>query len=553
MRPRHRSATPHVAFVTGKADCAAVSERLVPISDNSLNLLKDMGNQTDYLSIGSGVAGLTFAIQAARGGASVSIVTKTEAAESNSRYAQGGIAAVFGDDDSIEAHVRDTLEAGAGLCDVNAVETTMQEGPQRVRELLALGAQFSRTEDGQLSLGREGGHSYHRVVHADDWTGRELVRTLLEAARAEERVTFIEEARVVDLIVDTDGRCRGAWVQQGAGAGKIDAFEARATLLATGGLGQVFSHTTNPSVATGDGIAMAYRAGATLANMEFVQFHPTALAHPQGSTFLITEALRGYGAIVVNHKGEAFVERQVQGGSLATRDVVARAIVAEMKSSGRECVYLDVSGKDPDETRRRFPTIHRTCEALGIDMTRDPIPIAPAAHYLCGGVRTDMDARTDVDGLLAAGEVACTGVHGANRLASNSLLEGLVLGARAARTAAGTELPTSGRSSLPDPPDPAQCSEPTDQPDIGRVLFEDVGIVRSDAGLARACDMLDHVAQSLQPDSPQTWRNRVTVGGLIAHAARSRQESRGVHYNEDHPHRDDENWQHDTLMKVSRA
>lgn len=525
-----------------------------------------MGSQSDYLSIGSGVAGLYFAIQAARSGASVSIVTKMAATESNTRYAQGGIAAVFGGDDSIEAHIRDTLDAGCGLCDTTVVETAIREGPRRVEDLLALGARFSREEDGQLSLGREGGHTYHRVVHADDWTGRELVRTLLEAAKAEELVTFYEDHKALDLIVDPDGHCCGAWVRAGlrgegsseGSQGGVSAFEASVTLLATGGAGGIFASTTNPSVATGDGVAMAYRAGATVANLEFIQFHPTALAHPEGSTFLISEALRGYGAVVVNHEGEAFVERQLRGGSLATRDVVARAIVAEMKSSGRECVFLDVTGKDPDETRKRFPNIYRTCRALGIDMTIEPIPVAPAAHYLCGGVRSDMDGCTDVPGLYAVGEVAHAGLHGANRLAGNSLLEGLAFGARAAVRASGDMKSCRTRSALPGPP---QTTDPVDpdlvsrvMEDIGRVMLDDVGIVRTDRSLVRACGVLDELEKEVADagSAPATLSNKLTVARLVAHSARARRESRGVHFNADHPERDDENWQHDSLMRAGR-
>ena len=521
-----------------------------------------MGHQSDYLSIGSGVAGLYFAIQAARSGATVTIVTKKAAVESNTRYAQGGIATVFGGDDSIEAHIRDTLDAGSGLCDAAVVETAIREGPRRVEDLLELGARFTREEDGRLSLGREGGHSYHRVVHADDWTGRELVRTLLEAAKAEERVRFHEDHQALDLIVDSDGHCRGAWVQQGMQCdgtqGEITAFEAPVTMLATGGAGGIFASTTNPSVATGDGIAMAYRAGATLANLEFVQFHPTALAHPEGSTFLISEALRGYGAVLVNHEGDAFVERQVRGGSLATRDIVARAIVAEMKSSGRECVFLDATGKDPEETRRRFPNIHRTCLGLGIDMTVEPIPVAPAAHYLCGGVRTDMDGCTDVAGLYAAGEVAHTGLHGANRLASNSLLEGLVFGARAAAHAGGTQESSRTGCPLPGPPpsvvpvDSELAQRVTES--IGRVMLDEVGIVRTDESLARACSALEEMEQELAETDPAPveLNNKLTVARLVAQSARARRESRGVHYNADHPERDDENWQHDNLIRASR-
>ena len=531
-----------------------------------------MVHQSDYLSIGGGVAGLYFAIHLARSGACVSIITKKAAVESNTRYAQGGIAAVFGGGDSIESHIRDTLDAGSGLCDATAVETAIREGPRRVEDLLAMGARFSREEDGQLSLGREGGHSHHRVVHADDWTGRELVRTLLEAARAEERVTFFEDHQALDLIVDSDGHCCGAWVRHGvmgdgsqpdgpgpdAAGEQIEAFVAPVTLLATGGAGAIFASTTNPSVATGDGVAMAYRAGATVANLEFIQFHPTALAHPEGSTYLISEALRGYGAVVVNHEGDAFVERQLRLGSLSTRDVVARAIVAEMKSSGKECVFLDVTGKDPEETRRRFPNIYKTCRGLGIDITTQLIPVAPAAHYMCGGVHTDIDGRTDVPGLYAAGEVAHTGMHGANRLASNSLLEGLVFGARAAEHASGSMRP--GRTQripegLPAPAKPmdrelAKRAAET----IGRVMLDDVGIVRTDTSLVRACGVLDELAEEMAGAGcvPVDLRSRLTVARLVADAARARRESRGVHYNADHPDRDDENWQHDSLMQAGR-
>jgi L-aspartate oxidase len=524
---------------------------------NYLILLKDMVDHSDYLSIGSGVAGLCFAIHAARDGATVSIVTKKAASESNTRYAQGGIATVVGGDDSIEAHIRDTLDAGAGLCDAATVEAAIREGPQRVDDLLGMGAQFSREEDGRLSLGREGGHSYHRVVHADDWTGRELVRTLLEAAKAEERVSFYEDHQALDLIVDSDGHCCGAWVQHGANTdgspAEITAFEAPVTLLATGGAGGIFASTTNPSVATGDGIAMAYRAGATVGNLEFVQFHPTALAYPEGSTFLITEALRGYGAVVVNHEGEAFVDRLLQGGSLATRDVVAQAIVAELKSSGKACVFLDVTGKDPEQTRRRFPNIYRTCMKYGIDMTIDPIPVAPAAHYFCGGVRTDIDGCTDVPGLYAAGEVAHTGFHGANRLASNSLLEGLVFGTRAARHAGSAIEIGRKRRALSDPPilagpiDPERAERVSEQ--IGRIMLEEVGIVRSNASLLHACDSLDALMQEVTDVELQ---NKLTVARLVAQSARARRESRGVHFNADHPERDDENWQHDSLMQAGR-
>ncbi len=501
---------------------------------------------SDYLVVGSGIAGLYFSILAARSGARVAMVTKQEAADSNTRWAQGGIAAALGPGDSPGTHVRDTLEAGAGLCDPGVVETVVREGPGRVEDLVALGVRFSR-DDGRLSLGREGGHSAHRVVHADDWTGRELVRALLAAARAEERITTFPGHLALDLIVDGQGRCRGVWASpRDRPGGEVVAFTAPATVLATGGAGRIYASTTNPAVATGDGIAMAWRAGATVANLEFFQFHPTALAHPEGRTFLISEALRGYGAIVVNHEGEPFVERQLAGGSLATRDVVARAIVAEMRRSGRDCVFLDATARDPEETRRRFPNIGRYCAGLGIDITRQPIPVAPAAHYLCGGVHTDIDGRTDLSGLYAVGEVGHTGFHGANRLASNSLLEAVVLAGRAFESADG-EAPVSA-TSIAGCRDRSGSSVPrapaADR--LGRIMLEEVGITRTDAGLRRACDLLDELDREipeggLDPASV-ALRNRIDVARLVAHSARRRRESRGVHYNEDHPGRDDEAW-----------
>ncbi len=501
---------------------------------------------SDYLVVGSGIAGLYFSILAARSGARVAMVTKQEPADSNTRWAQGGLAAALGPGDSPETHVRDTLEAGAGLCDPRVVETVVREGPRRVEDLVALGVRFSR-DDGRLSLSREGGHSAHRVVHADDWTGRELVRALLAASEAEEGITTFPGHQALDLILDSQGRCRGAWaLPRDRPGGEVVAFTAAVTVLATGGAGRIYASTTNPAVATGDGIAVAWRAGATVANLEFFQFHPTALAHPEGRTFLISEALRGYGAVVVNHEGEPFVERQLAGGSLATRDVVARAIVAEMRRSGRDCVYLDVTSRDPEETRRRFPNISSYCAGLGIDITRQPIPVAPAAHYLCGGVHTDVDGRTDLPGLYAIGEVGHTGFHGANRLASNSLLEAVVLAGRAFESADG-EAPVSVASMagcLDRSGSSVPCAPAADR--LGRIMLEEVGITRTDAGLRRACDLLDELDREvpeggLDPASA-ALRNRIDVARLVAHSARLRQESRGVHHNEDHPERDDETW-----------
>ena len=511
--------------------------------------------ESDYLIVGSGAAGLYFAILTAQSGASVTVVTKSGAGESNTRYAQGGIAAALGSDDSVAFHIQDTLDAGDGLCNRQAVQTAITDGPRVVEDLLQLGTQLSRTAAGELSLGREGGHTRHRVAHADDWTGREISRSLVAAAKAQEGIRLVAGAPVVDLAIDSKGRCRGAWALDGPTA-ELLALEARATLLATGGAGQMYSSTTNPAVATGDGLAMAYRSGAILANMEFVQFHPTALAHEQGNTFLITEALRGHGAILVNDEGEPFVERQLHGGSLATRDRVARAIVAELKRSGRRHVYLDVTAQDADETRRRFPNIDRTCREFGIDMTRDWIPVAPAAHYLCGGIHTDLDGRTNVPGLYAAGEAAHTGFHGANRLASNSLLEALVFARRAAEAVAdecvdaGIRWPT-----LPQRRQVAAEVPDRWRTEIGDTMLSLVGIERDDAGLKKACHRLDELTDEIEAahdDASLEMTNLVTAAQLVANTARMRTESRGVHYNTDHPKRDDETWQHDSLIQLAR-
>lgn len=513
--------------------------------------------ESDYLIVGSGAAGLYFAILTAQSGASVTLVTKSGAGESNTRYAQGGIAAALGGDDSIAAHIQDTLDAGDGLCDRQVVHAAISDGPRVVEDLLQLGTQLSRTAAGELSLGREGGHSRYRVAHADDSTGREVSRALVAAARAQSGIRLVADTPVVELAIDGNGCCRGAWGVQGPGAESI-AIAARATVLATGGAGQLYSSTTNPAVATGDGLAMAYRAGATLANLEFVQFHPTALAHELGNTFLISEALRGHGAILVNEEGEPFVDRQLKGGSLATRDRVARAIVGEMNRSGRRHVYLDVTGQDAEETRHRFPNIDKYCRDLGIDMTRDRIPVAPAAHYLCGGVHTDLQGRTDVAGLYAAGEVAHTGFHGANRLASNSLLEALVFARRAAEAVPEDDAVAAAWPEAPRRRGTAKAVQTGRwRAEVGDLMLAQVGIERNDAGLRQACDRLSALATQIDAErgddaaSLETW-NLVTAAQLVANAARMRSESRGVHFNTDHPQRDDENWQHDSLIQLAR-
>ncbi len=521
--------------------------------------LKGMDIQTDYLIVGSGLAGLFFAIKAAERH-SVVLVTKGKATESNTAYAQGGIAVVMDQgQDSFAQHVRDTLDSGAGLCKAPVVELVVREGPEVVEELMGLGAHFSREASGELSLGREGGHSQARVVHAADATGREISRALLEAV-ARGKLKIYEHHLALELLVE--GRCWGAQVLDLASA-QVHRFSAPFTLLATGGAGQAYLHTTNPAVTCGDGLAMAYRAGAAVGNLEFMQFHPTMFYQPGGPSFLISEALRGYGGVLVDRQGQPFAERYHPRGSLATRDIVARAIVSQIRESGDECVFLDVRGKDPAETRRRFPGISGHCARRGIDITADLIPVMPAAHYLCGGIQVDEWGQTEIPGLYAAGEVALTGLHGATRLASNSLLEALVF-ARRAWQHAREQAPPARPTSLPgwkEPtgpaPAPALVEERRQQ--LRRCLWEEVGIVRSTAGLERACRTLEGLAEESEAlyrrhgiDAALVeLRNLVTAGQLIAHGAQMRRESRGAHFNSDYPQRDDQYWQHDTLMRAA--
>jgi len=514
-----------------------------------------MGSTCDTLVIGSGVAGLSFALEAAKHG-DVVLVTKRSADESNTKLAQGGIAAVLSDKDSFEKHIADTLTAGAGLCHERAVELCVREGPERIRALTAIGCRFDKAEPGSeqgsaFDLHLEGGHSARRIVHVGDMTGREVERALLEAVLREPRVRVLEEHTAVDLIMLSKFGgpevCAGAYVLDVA-AGRVITVLARATVLASGGAGKVYLYTSNPDVASGDGVAMAYRAGAEIANMEFYQFHPTCLYHPQARNFLISEALRGEGAILRRTDGTAFMKAHHPLAELAPRDIVARAIDYEMKKTGADHVLLDITDKKPEFIRSRFPAIHAECLRFGIDITTQPIPVVPAAHYMCGGVSTDLDGRTSIPGLWAIGEVACTGLHGANRLASNSLLEGLVLGHRAA-----VALETLDRKK-PHPSVPewdVGSAVPSDEAvvvthnwdELRRLMWSYVGIVRTTKRLERAArriavlqeEIQEYYWQHLVTRDLLELRNLATVAELIVRCALARKESRGLHYTLDFP------------------
>jgi len=501
----------------------------------------------DFLIIGSGIAGLRAAVELA-GAGTVLILTKAEPREGNTGYAQGGIAAAVDRDDSPDQHAADTLAAGDGLCDPGAVRVLCEEGPGYVRELIEWGARFNREADGTPALGLEAAHSRRRVLHTKDATGREIGRVLWARASSLPGIHISDHARAIEIITDGDGRCVGVRVLQEDGVTNV--VGCALVLLATGGAGHVYSDTTNPLVATGDGIAMAFRAGAAVADLEFIQFHPTALHVPGHPRFLLSEALRGEGARLVNADGEAFMRSYDAAGDLAPRDRVARAAEQEARRTGRP-IYLSLAHLDAGFVYARFPLISEVCRQAGFDLARDRIPVGPAAHYVMGGVRTDLDGRASVSGLFAAGEVACTGVHGANRLASNSLLEGLVFGARAGRamreSVRTVATPADARASHRGP----AVAPSLTASDIQALMWREVGLFRNRAGLTTAIDRLEPAWHTVHDAlrggatmAAEDWRTMslLTVGRLIARAALRREESRGGHYRDDYPARDDIHW-----------
>jgi len=529
---------------------------------------------SDILVIGSGLAGLGYALKVAEF-ARVNLVTKRGLTDTSTRMAQGGIAAVLGPDDRFEYHIKDTLTTGEGLSHPDIVELVVRQGPARIRELIDLGAHFDIGKDNGYDLGREGGHSHRRVIHAQDMTGAEVERILVEKVLAHPNIQVYENHMGVNLITlerlvrqgrvvnEAERTCLGAYVFNKA-TGQVDSFMARITLLATGGVGKVYLYTSNPDIATGDGVAMAYRAGARIGNMEFVQFHPTCLYHPAAKNFLISEALRGEGAILIDHRGKAFMEHYHALKDLAPRDTVARAIDLEMKKTGADCVYLDISHKPADFVRSRFPNIYQECLKYGVDITAEPIPVVPAAHYMCGGVVTDSWGRTNISNLYAVGEVSMTGLHGANRLASNSLLEALVFSHQAAQAARETLPELLSKPTVPvaawetygakDSEEGVVVSHSWDE--IRRFMWNYVGIVRSDSRLLRAQHRIGPILNEI---NEYYWkflitsdllelRNIAYVADLIIRMALSRKESRGLHYNLDYPRADDENFHQDTVI-----
>ncbi|MCU0571747.1 MAG: L-aspartate oxidase [Syntrophobacteraceae bacterium] len=539
-----------------------------------------MEHQFDFLVIGSGIAGLSFALRAARHG-TVAIVTKKDKLETSTNYAQGGIASVLGRDDSFPLHIEDTLNAGDGLCHPDIVEHVVRSGPDRIRELADYGVPFNRSpvEGLEFDLGREGGHSRNRIVHAHDMTGRAVETALVSAAENNPNIHIYENHLALDLIVEHFAIkagsiavrhrdvCWGAYILESPRM-ELHTFLAHAVVLCTGGAGKVYLYTSNPDVATGDGLAMAYRAGACLANLEFVQFHPTCLYHPHAKNFLISEAVRGEGGRLIDRRGKAFMEKYHPLKDLAFRDVVARAIDTEMKQSGDDCVFLDITHREPDYLKTRFPNIYQKCHLLGIDITKDPIPVVPAAHYICGGIVTDGFGRTTLENLYAVGECACTGLHGANRLASNSLLEAMVFAYESAFHCA-EHIQQWRKRPVPEIP---ACPIPMGHLNsiqsemvliahnwdiIRRLMWNYVGIVRTDKRLELALTHIRQIRMEIREHLPNIplsndlveLQDLALVAELIIRCAIQRKESRGLHYNLDHPRKNDVAWRQDTVVR----
>lgn len=532
--------------------------------------------RSDFLVIGSGIAGLSFALKAAKSG-TVALITKRDIKESATFYAQGGIASVSSKEDTFESHIKDTLDAGAGLCNREVAELVVKDAPARIQELMELGVKFSKRANGaavELDLGKEGGHSKRRIVHAEDLTGKAVEEALVAAIRANPDIEVYENHIAIDLITHSkfvenienigSDAVWGAYALNKS-TGEVHTFLAKATVLATGGAGKVYLFTSNPDIATGDGIAMAYRAGANIANMEFVQFHPTCLYHSKAKSFLISEALRGEGGVLRLKDGTGFMEKHHPMADLAPRDIVARAIDFELKKSGDDCVYLDMTHKPAQFLKERFPNIHKKCLEFGIDMTKEPIPVVPAAHYTCGGALTDTDGATDIKRLYAIGEAACTGLHGANRLASNSLLESLVIANRASIHASAVI--KGEKTGIPPIPQwETRGAVVSDEAvvitqnwdEIRRFMWNYVGIVRSNKRLERAKRRIALLKDEI---NEYYWdftitsnlielRNIATVAELIITSASLRKESRGLHYNIDYPERDEANFRKDTILRL---
>ncbi len=523
----------------------------------------------DFLVVGSGIAGLMSAIHLGRRGR-VGVLTKKDRAESNTNYAQGGIACVVASDDSLQEHVNDTLAAGAGLCDKQVVETILAAGPARIAELEQFGLKFAElppSEAGRYDLGREGGHSRRRVLHCGDITGREVERLLLDRVRAMPGVSVLEHCMCIDLIttghlgLSGENRCVGVYFLDQRN-GRISAARAPYTILATGGGGKVYLYTSNPDIATGDGLAMAWRAGLPIKNLEFIQFHPTCLYHPEAKSFLISEAVRGEGALLVDAAGEPFMERYDPRGALAPRDVVARAIDHAMKASGARCVYLDIRFKPEEFLRRRFPNIFAACLKFGINMARDLIPVVPAAHYFCGGIAAGVDGATEMSGLFACGEVACTGLHGANRLASNSLLEALVCAHAMAEKVGALPRERPG-AAIPDwragsaAPSHEEVVIAHNWNEVRTCMWDYVGIVRGDRRLERALRRIANLQSEIREyyfdyivtGNILELRNIAAVAEIIIRSAMLRRESRGLHYTLDYPETDRADPPRDTLLR----